>query len=232
MCIRDRSNAYGKWVRENLPGVPVIYDHFHVIKAMNDHINSIRRKAMARISADVRRCIRELDVEKMAKEEVLAAIKAQEKREEEARKSLKGNMRLPLMNKEDVEKDPKSKKKLDRMLDENKDLGKAYVMKEMMRDIYLYCRSKGSAEAMLLDWIEEAKESDVAELEKMAKTIEGHLEGVLGFWEFRGASNAKTEGFNNKIRWLIKQAYGYRDFKYFRLKIFDLPNLKPRDSDC
>ena len=29
-----------------------------------------------------------------------------------------------------------------------------------------------------------------------------------------------------------KQAYGYRDFKYFRLKIFDLPNLKPRDSDC
>ena len=63
----DMSNAYGKWVRENLPGVPVIYDHFHVIKAMNDHINSIRRKAMARISADVRRCIRELDVEKMAK---------------------------------------------------------------------------------------------------------------------------------------------------------------------
>ena len=172
------------------------------------------------------------DVEKMAKEEVLAAIKAQEKREEEAKKSLKGNMRLPLMDKEDVEKDPKSKKKLDRMLDENKDLGKAYVMKERLRDIYLYCQSKGSAKAMLLDWIEEAKASDVAELEKMAKTIEEHLEGVLGFWEFRGASNAKTEGFNNKIRWLIKQAYGYRDFKYFRLKIFDLPNLKPRDSDC
>ena len=231
VCM-DMSNAYGKWVRENLPGVPVIYDHFHVIKAMNDHINGIRRKAMARISADVRRCIRELDVEKMAKEEVLAAIKAQEKREEEAKKSLKGNMRLPLMDKEDVEKDPKSKKKLDRMLDENKDLGKAYVMKERLRDIYLYCQSKGSAKAMLFDWIEEAKASDVAELEKMAKTIEEHLEGVLGFWEFRGASNAKTEGFNNKIRWLIKQAYGYRDFKYFRLKIFDLPNLKPRDSDC
>ena len=65
------------------------------------------------------------------------------------------------------------------------------------------------------------------DVEKMAKTIEGHLEGVLGFWEFRGASNAKTEGFNNKIGWLIKEAYGYRDFKYFRLKILDLPNLKP-----
>ena len=33
VCM-DMSNAYGKWVRENLPGVPVIYDHFHVIKAI------------------------------------------------------------------------------------------------------------------------------------------------------------------------------------------------------
>ena len=30
----DMSNAYGKWVRENLPGVPVIYDHIHVIKVI------------------------------------------------------------------------------------------------------------------------------------------------------------------------------------------------------
>ena len=36
----------------------------------------------------------------------------------------------------------------------------------------------------------------------------------------------------NKIRWLVKQAYGYRDYRYFRLKLFDLPSLKPRDSDC
>ena len=34
MHFMDMSNAYGKWVRENLPGVPVIYDHFHVIKAI------------------------------------------------------------------------------------------------------------------------------------------------------------------------------------------------------
>ena len=32
------------------------------------------------------------------------------------------------------------------------------------------------------------------------------------------------EGFNGKVRWLIKQAFGFRDFKYFELKIFDLPN--------
>ena len=136
------------------------------------------------------------------------------------------------MDREDVEKDPKARKKLDRMLEENEDLGKAYVMKEELRDIYAYCREEGVARAMFLEWIKEAKASDVAELESMAKMIESHLEGVLGFWRHKGASNAKTEGVNNKIRWLIKQAYGYREYKYFRLKILDLPNLKPRDSDC
>ena len=230
VCM-DMSNAYGKWVRENLPDALVVYDHFHVVKAMNDRINAIRRKAMARISADVRRCIRELDVTKMAKDELLAAIGRERAREDKARESLKGNMRLPLMGRESVEKDPAAKRRLDRMLEENADLGKAYVMKERLRDVYAWCREEGVARAMLLDWIKEAKASDVAELESMAKTLEGHLEGVLGFWKYRGASNAKTEGFNNKIRWLVKQAYGYRDYRYFRLKVLDLPNLKPRDSD-
>lgn len=231
VCM-DMSNAYGKWVRESLPGALVVYDHFHVVKAMNDRINAIRRKAMARISADVRRCIRDLDVAKMAKDELLAAVKREREREDKARETLKGNMRLPLMNREDVEKDPKARERLDRMLEENADLGKAYVLKERLRDIYAWCREEGVARSMLLDWVKEAKASDVAEMESMAKTVESHLDGVLGFWKYKGASNAKTEGFNNKIRWLIKQAYGYRDYKYFRLKVLDLPNLKPRESDC
>ena len=33
------------------------------------------------------------------------------------------------------------------------------------------------------------------------------------------------EGFNNKIRWLIEQAYGFRDSKYFKLKIYQLPEI-------
>jgi len=38
-------------------------------------------------------------------------------------------------------------------------------------------------------------------------------------------SNASTEGFNNKIRWLIRQAYGFRDLEYFKLKIYQLPEI-------
>ena len=42
---------------------------------------------------------------------------------------------------------------------------------------------------------------------------------------FRHSNNAKMEGFNNKIRWLIKQAYGFRDREYFKLKIYQLPEI-------
>ena len=50
------------------------------------------------------------------------------------------------------------------------------------------------------------------------------MKGILGYWKLGGATNASVEGFNGKVRWLIKQAFGFRDFKYFRLKIFDLPS--------
>jgi len=230
VCM-DMSNAYGKWAKETLPEATVVYDHFHVIKAMNDRINAIRRIAMSRISADVRRRIMEIDVEALAKEAVLAAIKKEQAREEKAKDSLKGNRRLLLMNAEDLKDNPKAKAKLDRMLEDNSDLGKAYVLKEELRDIYAYASEEGKARTLLEEWIEKAKASDVAQLESMAKTLESHLEGVLGFWKYKRVSNAKTEGFNNKIRWLVKQAYGYRDFKYLKLKIFDLPNLKPREDD-
>ena len=38
--------------------------------------------------------------------------------------------------------------------------------------------------------------------------------------------NAAREGFNNKVRTMLRQAYGYRDDVYMILKIYDLPNRK------
>lgn len=46
----------------------------------------------------------------------------------------------------------------------------------------------------------------------------------------RHISNAKMEGFSNQIRWLIKQAYGFRDREYFKLKIDQLPENFEREQ--
>ena len=40
------------------------------------------------------------------------------------------------------------------------------------------------------------------------------------------ACNSGAEGFDAKIRWLLKQAFGYRDREYLRLKIYALPDTQ------
>jgi transposase len=232
-CVTmDMSNGYMNFVENSLPGASIVFDHFHVVKMINDKINKIRRAAMAKINAETRQALAEIDREKEEKTVVARLEKKIRERQEKAREALKGNRKLPLMNREDIEKDPKARAKLEKMLAEHSDLGKAWALKEDLRSIYANAKDAVEAHALLTEWIAKARASGVAALVTMANTMEDNLEGVLGYWKFPGATNAKTEGFNNKIRWLVRQAYGYRDYRYFRLKVFDLPNLKPPESDC
>lgn len=55
--------------RDNLLDATIVYDHFRMIKAVNDKLNGVRRRTYVRIATDVRRCICALDVGKMSKEE-------------------------------------------------------------------------------------------------------------------------------------------------------------------
>jgi transposase len=73
-----------------------------------------------------------------------------------------------------------------------------------------------------------AEATEILEVRAMANTIRNHMKGILGYWKLGGATNASMEGFNGKVRWLVKQAFGFRDFKCFQLKIFDLPSTDIR----
>ena len=42
----------------------------------------------------------------------------------------------------------------------------------------------------------------------------------------------EMEGFNCKLRTLIKMANGYKDEEFFKMKIFDLPDQKIVDLTC
>ena len=54
------------------------------------------------------------------------------------------------------------------------------------------------------------------------------LKNLVTDWTFDRMSNASTEGFNNKIRWLIRQPYGFRGVFYLKLKIFQLASIQPQ----
>ena len=50
----DMGKAFIHWVKEHLPSAQIVFDHFHVIKLMNEKLNLVRRRIAAKLDADER----------------------------------------------------------------------------------------------------------------------------------------------------------------------------------
>ena len=66
--------------------------------------------------------------------------------------------------------------------------------------------------------MERATLSGVRMLMKFAKTLATHRTGILAYYEYP-ISTGPLEGTNNKIKTMKRQAYGFRDQEFFKLKI-------------
>ena len=49
--------------------------------------------------------------------------------------------------------------------------------------------------------------------------------GLLGYYPHK-ITNGPLEGLNNKIKTMKRQAYGYRDMEYFKLRLYNLHNSR------
>ena len=139
------------------------------------------------------------------------------------RKVLKGTRYLLLRNGEDIF-DKQHKTRLDNALAMNKPLSKAYYLKEQLREIWTQ-PFKAQAEAVLEDWVKQARESNIPQLMKMAATIMAYRSGILAWYDCR-ISTGKVEGINNKIKVMKRNAYGFRDERYFTLRLYALHDCR------
>jgi transposase len=138
---------------------------------------------------------------------------------DEADKSvLKGSRFLLLKNYEKL--DEYGKDRLQNLLAANQSLFTMYTMKEQFRDFW---EKPNIAEAIVfLDaWCTDADNSGIKQLKKVAKTLMDHSHGLLNFFYHR-ISCGLIEGINNKIKTLKRQAYGFRDILYFKLRLYHL----------
>lgn len=103
----------------------------------------------------------------------------------------------------------------------NQPLATVYYMKEDLGRIWRQW-DKQSAEFWLDDWVKRANASGIKMLEKFAKTLISHRDGILAYYDFHKLSTGPLEGVNNKIRTLQRMAYGFRDIEFFKLKIMGL----------
>jgi transposase len=137
-----------------------------------------------------------------------------------ARKVLKGTRWLLLKNPENLDEERNERKRLDKALDLNKPLATVYYMKEDLRQIWDQ-QDKRAAEVFMDDWIARGRASGIRMLQKFAETLVEHRAGILAYYDCP-ITTAALEGTNNKIKTMQRQAYGFRDYEFFKLKIFAL----------
>ena len=116
-----------------------VFDHFHVIKLMNEKLDDMRW-----VQYNM-----EKDINK--------------------RKVLKGTRYLLLRNGADIF-DKEYRTRLDNALDMNKHLSQAYYLKEQLRERWTQ-PNKQVVEKIMLVWVEQARESKVKQLLKMAGMV-------------------------------------------------------------
>lgn len=194
------SRAYRSAVQEIL-SVTIIFDRFHVMQLINKTTDKVRNKL-----------IRSL--------------------ESEGKSLLKGCKYLLLRNFSSL--NYKDKSRLIEIIEANEPLLIMHTMKEQLRLLW-NCHSLNEGYNYLTKWVNEAigiadhykalGSNVLKPLARLAWTIIDHFYGILGYFVFR-ISNGKMEGINNKIKNLKRQAYGFRDKEYFRLRLLHLHEQK------
>ena len=99
-------------------------------------------------------------------------------------------------------------------------LSRAHWYKENFLKI-LDCSDRQSAKQAINKWILNAENSGLPDFEKCAGTMRNWCSGILNSFSVP-YTNGFTEGCNNKIKVLKRNAYGYKNFKRFRNRILHI----------
>jgi transposase len=134
------------------------------------------------------------------------------------KQTLKGSRFLLLRNYDSL--DPERKGRLDALLSVNRPLFEIHSMKEQLRLFWEKTDPK-EAEQFLTLWCRDAMNSGIKALVRVGKTLAGYRTGLLNYFDHPITSGA-VEGLVNKIKTLRRQAYGFRDPRYFKLRLYHL----------
>lgn len=112
----------------------------------------------------------------------------------------------------------KQLERLTQLKQDNAELFEAYLIKEDLLSIFDRDTSKEVARDLLLAWCKMAFKTTYRAFHTLARSIQAKLHILLN-WFTKHITNAKAEAVNNIIKALLRRAYGYKDFEYFRLKV-------------
>jgi len=177
----DLGPAFLKSVRAegHAPQAVVCADPFHLVKLVSEALDEVRRELWNEL--------RRLPDDRWAKD-------------------FKGSRWALLKNPEDLTEAQAAQ--LGRIRRGRGGIWRAYEMKEQFRAILAGDLSRHEAGMLLDRWCARASRSRMAAFVKVATTMRQRRDMILNAIE-HGISNGRVEGFNTKVRLLIRRAYGF-----------------------
>lgn len=219
----DMNTNYSAAVMELYPSIKIVYDTFHIVKLFNDKvIDATRRQEANKLKKTVEK------LTKAGKREEAMLVEKERKLLFDSRFLLLSNERTlkakDKLNKEINQKEG-SKRRTDNeearnaLLASNKNLQNAVKAREELSDI-LALRDPEMMREKLDEWVKVYSSVGVTQLTRFTKTITERKDGIVARAE-HNISNGKIEGVNSFIKALRRSAFGYQDFDYFTLLIWE-----------
>ncbi|MGH3500088.1 MAG: ISL3 family transposase [Nocardioidaceae bacterium] len=175
----DLGPAYAKAVRERAPQAVICFDPFHVLKLAGDALDAVRRQTW-----QAARALPDNGLATKYKGARWALLKNPGTLTSEQETTLKG------------------------LKSEGGKLWRGYQLKEALRAVFADDTDTDTVEHLLKRWCSRAQRSRIPEFVKTGRTIRGHLDGIRAAVD-RGLANGRHEGLNNKVRLIIRRAYGF-----------------------
>lgn len=199
-------------------------------KPVREHLKQYEKSVQA-VCIDLNEAFRQAVRQALPEAEIVAdkfhvirlanyALNAVRKR---VRRQIKGDRTHPIFRSRSVllrnfeDLSSSQRKRLSQLLALSPELRAAYAAKERLRRWYNTSTTENASHrlAQLISWL---LASGVPELKHLATTFLRWQRELANYHRYR-ISNSITEGLNNKIKVIKRQAYGFRSFENFRRKI-------------
>lgn len=192
-------------IKEYVPHVKRCIDQFHVVQWATESIDSLRKELWREALSEKKK------VDKQHKKE-----KGRPKQDDEImakRKQAQDNVSQLQGFKFALGKAPENltsfqKISLETIKTCHPKLYRAYELKEMLR-LILKLEDVEEAKSALKKWYWRASHSHQKVVRMLAKKIRRHEQNILNAIRYK-TSNARIEAMNNKIKLIVRKAYGFR----------------------
>jgi len=186
----DLWKPYKKVIEKLMPQAEIVADRFHVMKQVNEELDTQRKKIKKEVEKLKNKTVRE--------KRLLA---------------LKKSKYVLLKNEEDLKK--AEQEKLESIRNMLPELAKLQKLKEEFRNIFE--KSKDGVEGLLnlSDWLREAQHY----FADSCSTIKRWIGEIISYFDQR-TTQGVVEGINNKLKLIKRRGYGFRNFNNFKLRSF------------